>query len=369
VNVEESYEGSQLFAEAASPTIFALDFRDQATQISRLNQQVDVDHTYTFYVDANSTLGMTDIWNNAVIELYAWFDEGKIGANSNCSPIITAPPENRTRQFVIKYNVTTKASTMLYPTGIPQEFALDSVWEDPVIYINQRRHVFFNVTFKAQTRAANGSGFMNGPPFVGNIWDKNPALNDPYSWDFNVTLMDSINKTSRNTSYEEFGIKQAVSITASGNPSGSGPPGTSNILLSNPSIVTYSANTPYLVNVSLKTNLLMDGIGPDLIGASNISVRNANTQSNATNSDIPLAGAPSPFVGAGEVNCKCAWGRTIGGVTLPPPSNGTIAAGPWGSDYSTPSNPFTQVDWWATIPAGIPKGTYWATITFTIAYP
>jgi parallel beta-helix repeat protein/uncharacterized repeat protein (TIGR03803 family) len=366
INIEEKYEGAQVAAEAAGPSIFAMDFRSQGTEISKLDQQIDVDHTYTFYIDANNTAGMVDRWSFSTIELWAWFDEGFSGSNSNASSISPTPPvQNRTRQFALIYNVTTKVTTFLYPTGYPEEFAWQSTWEDMTVYADNRRHVMFNITFKAQTRAANGSGFS--PPLGGNIWDRNSALNDINSWDFNITLTDYTNKSVRNTTYGEFGVKKAVSIISSGNPTGAAAPGAATFLLSNPTLITYSANTPYFVNVSLKTHLLRGGVGPEIIGVSNISVRNEDTQSAPSNSDIPYSGAASPFTAPGEANAKRIWG---GGSPMSPPNHGTVAVGPSNSDYNLipPGSAFTLVNWWATIPAGTLQGTYWATITFTVTY-
>jgi hypothetical protein len=368
VNILENYEGSQLYLEASSPIIFSIDFRDQGTGITRLNQQIDANHSYTFFVEANYTQGAVDRWNFLNIQLNAWFDEGNVGVASGPAPFIPSVAENRTRQFRLTYNVSTQMTDVDYPQGYPNEFDSLSTWEDPAVYGIEARHlIYINVTFKEQTRAASGNNFVNGSATAGNIWDKNSALNDPNSWDFNFTAYDFTNTLARNTTWEEFGVKQAVSIIASGNPTGASPPGAGQFLLSNPSQVTYSANTNYTLNVSLKTQILKDGIGPELIGVSNISVRNENTQSNLTNSDIPWASAPSPFTAPGEVNGKCVWGRTPTGQMLNPPNNGTIAAGPWGSNYNAVQ--ITPINWWASIPAGTAHGTYWAIITFTIQYP
>lgn len=372
-NIMEKDQGTNVVLNAAFPHIFFIDFRQATTGLSRLNWQVDVDSIYTFVVEANYSIGGVPSWNNADLNITAWYDNGIPGFGSNPDPNWGAV-NNRTRQFSMVVDGVTGATVMTYPVGAPliNEFSFVDSQVRPSI--GDHYFVYVNVSFRAQTWAANGNSFANGGATLGNIWGKNSALNDMNSWDFCVSVYDQTNTGAANNSYEEFGVNRAVSIAVSGNPTGNAPPGTNGVVMANPSIITYTANTNYTVNVSIN-NLLLNGIGPQFIGATNLSV--ANSHPNATNLYSELNGSAFPtgrnFTAPGVD--WLVWGNTSNpGAPGPwdelnPPYNGTFSAGPWVSNYNTPANYTTYVNWWANVPAGIPEGMYWSIITYTIWNP
>jgi|GEM_PF-4544471 len=330
---------------------------------SLLNTAVDVDTTYTFFVEANYTIGGVEMWNDAGIELTAWWDQGVIGAASvPVDPSWSDSFETRTRQFWVTW--TSAGGAVLNQPGPPplnDEFRINSWWEDPGVYANDGHRVYINVTFEKQTYAADGSGFMNGPAFGGMFWDKNMALNDPYSWDFCYAVYDINLPSSRNESFEEFGINDAVSIMATGNPVRSAPPGAAWGSASPSSQITYSANRPYWVKVSLADDLYLNGAGPGPnIPATNVRVQNVNMQANPGNSEVSMM---TSFSGPGSANALCVWGTPF--MPMPTPLNGTYAYGDWGSDFNNPANFMTDLVWEASIPL-VPEGTYWTTITYRI---
>lgn len=363
INIQEKDESGEITLNADQPHIFTVDMWKQSdfTQTSVLNQQVDADTTYTFFIEGNYTIGGIDNWKDLQIDLTAWYDEGKMGTNSKPEPSWSTV-YNRTRQFNLTYDVNSGTSGMIYPVspGSPPEFDILSIWEDPVHYgaDNSHYHLYINVTFGAQTYVAP-STFGTGP--ATRTWDANFAFNDVNSWDFNVTAFNIGSPTARNVSFEEFGIKEHAAISVSGSPGGSAPPGTVNFALTNPSQISYSTNSDYFVNVSIP-HLYKDGIlGPDYIPATDVQVRNTHSRAISTNSDIS---AQTAF--AGPNMDLCVWGKQIG-VTIFPAYNGTESAGPSYSDYTEwPAFEVTEVYWWVSVPVGLPEGVYRGTITVTL---
>ncbi|MFO7619011.1 MAG: hypothetical protein R6W91_05085, partial [Thermoplasmata archaeon] len=192
-----------------------------------------------------------------------------------------------------------------------------------------------------------------------NRWDKNFALNDAYSWDVHVSMVDKLTSAYRNDTYDEFGVKKYASITSWGNPSRSIPPGATETLES-PSYLSYSINSAYTLNVSIP-HLFKDA-NPLLsnITADNVQVNNTHPNANALNSEISVWTA---FAGSNVA--RCIWGKP--GSTLPPVGNGTMSAGTNYTDYThSGAFEYTQVWWRVTVPAATPEGTYRATITITL---
>ena len=179
INVEANDQSSILDINANYPLIFNLCFLKQSDIIKTpLNdtQQVDPGTTYTFCVEANYTQGGVDHWNDAALEIAAWYDEGWTGINSNPDDPTWSTENHRTRQFNMTYDVGSTASIMNYPAGFPEEFTIHSIWADPNTYgpDSSHRFLYINLTFKAQTLAADGDGMWNGPT-SGRTYEKNFA--------------------------------------------------------------------------------------------------------------------------------------------------------------------------------------------------
>jgi len=212
-----------------------------------------------------------------------------------------------------------------------------------------------------QIRWGDGQTWASGDPATSN--QGTGALLDPESWNFGITVRDINNINAYNVSYAEFGVDETVSVSVTGNPSGNAPPGAAGVGLTNPTQITYSTNTNYWVNISIP-NLLMDGVGPSQIAATQLTVQNSNWDADLTNSEISVATAV-----AGASTDMVVWGLTAGPTPVNAPSNGTIMAGPWVTDFNAGTygyNSYTQVDWWVTVPGGTLEGIYWATITVSI---
>jgi len=366
ININAFDIGTQIRVNSAFPHIFDINFWDQSSGFpgpSLLNQEVDVGSTYTFYLEGNYSVGGVDEWWSAAeLELTAWYDEGHVfGASVPDGSFGT--PDNRTRQFRVIFNPGANTSNLVYPMGFPGEFAIHSTFAHPNVFGGPGDYwhrVYINITFGLQTYAADGNTFVNVG--AGDITDITQALDDPFSWDFNYSVYDSSFPSAREEAYEEFGIKQAVSIVAAGNPTGNAPPGSNNVPLTPDSTITYSSNAQYWVNVSIP-DLLLNGVGPQNIPAGNVEIMNSNSWS-ATDGDIS-AWSAMPGVG----NYLCVWGHVAGPTPLTPVLNGTQSAGPVVSDYTWFTGATypdtTTLNWRVSVPA-IPEGVYWATITFTV---
>jgi hypothetical protein len=370
-NVMANDQSTTCNVNAAFPHIFNLDFWAMANPHpivggagpSLLNTQVDVNATYTFYLEANYSIATVDQWNTAIVDLMAWYDFGLLGNPSIPANGWTGNPideDGRTSQFYLTYDASTSIPSMYYPLGAPGEFTIDSSyqWAD---LVTDHHYVLINVTFGQQTYAAAGDGIWDFP--TGPLSDKLFSLNDAESWDFNFTVYDSLNTGARNDSYEEFGVNRAVQITASGNPTRNAPPGSGPDWMFPSSQVTYASNTPYWVNVSLVDDLYLGGAGPGpMIPVNpNIAVMNADPNASPLNSDISVL---TILGGPGVINDECVWGTAGVPDPMPTPLNGTYSIGPE-SNFNQPLG-FTQVDWQAAVPIGIPEGLYWTVITFRI---
>ena len=363
INIMEKDESGEIIMNADQPHIFTVDMWKQSDfgKTSVLNTQVDADSIYTFFVEANFTIGGMDHWSDLQIDLTAWYDEGNMGTNSKPEPSWSTV-YNRTRQFNVSFDTSTGTATLIYPTSPEIEFSLDSYWIDPMTYgadgsINR---LYFNVSFGALTIVADGNGFGTGP--ATRTWDPNFAFNDAFSWDLRVTAYDPLSPSTKNNSYEEFGINDYASISVSGSPGGSVPPGTANYALPDPIQIHYSTNSKYYVNVSIP-HLYKDGIvGPIYIDATDVSVRNTHSNAVVANSDMAVQ-TPIP----GPNSDICIWGTVVPVGPVFSTNNGTELAGPGYSDYTAwPAFEVTEVYWWVTVQVGLPEGVYRGTITITV---
>ena len=322
--------------------------------------------TYTFRGQFNYTIGganqfYADALDNVRINLTAWHDGGLDPSAPGVGD------DNRVKTFSALWNegavIGADTAALTYPVGVTGEFTLVDAGIEQ-IGLTDNYYVYFNITFNSQTRAAAGDGVAWDIP-GGPVWDIN-ALNDINSWNFRFDIFDQNFQTASNQTYGEFGVFRNTDVVVSGDPSGSAPPGTLNVELFPYSNITYSANTPYYVNVSISDLTF----GANIILATQVDLQHVNItgQRNFTNSQLhnrtSITGADA------EVG---VWGNYTGGAgmlqVLPAPCNGTTTNGEWGSDFNLAiAIQDTQVRWWIDVPGGIAEGTYEATITVTLGF-
>ncbi|MCK5038460.1 MAG: hypothetical protein KAS16_05120, partial [Thermoplasmata archaeon] len=159
-----------------------------------------------------------------------------------------------------------------------------------------------------------------------------------------------------NSTFGEFGIFINSNITVYGTPEAYGQPGESNIKMIGMSMLSYSANAVYWVNISCPDPQRKDGSGS--IPISNLAVRLVHPNADGSNSEI--AEEPTHFTGADIP--MLVWN----GNSMMPLGNGTWSSGPFLSDYNSPDNYSSYIEWWVDIPEGTSIGVYDWVITMTI---
>jgi hypothetical protein len=342
------------------PKLYWVGFNNSA-MASRLDQQVPVNADYWFTLQANYSMG----WANCEIFIQAWHDAGLTNATGSGYP--ATDDSTRNLAFTLYWTPGSPNAVVGYPSAPDLEVTTGAVneifwWAHPTFPTQSHYRVHIPVHFGNQLRSADYGGVPPSGPAYGR--DANLVLNDPDSWDFNIVIRDRANPTAYNRSYGEFGIFKTVSVSASGNPSGSAPPGTADNPLNTYSQITYSANLPYWVNVSV-SHLYENGVlgAPNRIGAANLSVENIN----------PIAGPPNSYLSVPTHFPKTenapmnVWG--LNATSVPAAGNGTVTAGPWVTDYNAPGlgyNAYTELQWWVTIGAAVQEGVYIAVVTVTV---
>lgn len=372
VNINEKDESNPLSFSANLPHIFTLNIWKQADPLQNnlADSQVDPETVFTFFIEGNYTVNGVDHWNDLWINITAWYDDGLTGSLSAPGDPSWSSADYRTRQFSLSCNLATNTFMTVYPVppaGNPavREFYIASYWSDPTAFgtDGNTHHLYVNVSFGPQTFVAAGDGIFNLPG--ANLTDPNQVLNDAFTWDLDMLMEDINNNGYFNQTYMEFGIKKFASVSSTGNPSGSAPPGTPNFHLSNPVTIYYSSNTLTYVTVSIQDlHLNGDILETHMITADNVAIRNLHSLAIPASSDIPIQ---TDFTAANAP--LYVWG-TSSGTPLAAPFHGTESAGPAYTDYSAGATfsafELTVVDWWVDVPISTSSGVYRGTITITI---
>ncbi len=362
-------QNTQVLINVNYPNLFDIDFYKTSNPgTSLVNKQVDVQETYTFRTEVNYSVSgidrLFDGINNTAIDLMVWYDDA--GANELTLPGMD--DVHRTRYFNVTWfegdgGANLENAIVTYPIASPgtNEFQLMGFSSGPAG--GDHWWIELEIYFGPQTRAADGQGFVNGDST--NESDISQSFTDPDSWNFMMEIYDTTFTTASSKGYEEFGVFKYTNITVSGNPAGNAPPGSNDNSMGS-SLVTYMANVPHYVNVSIPDLARIGGGGS--IPATNIAAYSASPLANNTNCGMNSTWTfGRPFPGANQ-NLSI-WGNTsqpIADWDLPAPENGTTAHGPWGSDFN--SYGATVVNWYSSVPGGTLEGIYQATITFKIGY-
>ena len=188
--------------------------------------------------------------------------------------------------------------------------------------------------------------------------DPAQAFNDPYSWNFNMTIYDRTTPTARESKYDEFGTYAYTEISAGGNPSGSGAPG-SLLTLTPSSRVYIRTNVEY--NITVNITDLSNATGGSIIPRTYVQVLNEDPNGFNTTGNTDIS-AWTTFPSSGPL---FVWGTSAGG-RMSPLMDGTYTAG-YTPGYST-SLVYTTVSWRIFIPVGTPDDSFTSTVTYTIDY-
>gem|GEM_PF-5296739 len=271
----------------------------EANDVSVLNRRIDVDSgdrttSYWIKINVSDRNGLGDLKN---LTLRLWDDFGNTGTTS----VFPGGTMNNTKVELF----CDISGGHVWSINNDSGYGEFEIWDTDVVSINSTTEIIYvELYFGPQVRATNGTFTEAAGTTSPDQNDKTAALNDPYTWDIEAVLYDSSENSDRG--YDEFGIYSFVGLYQSGLPgdqSGSGPPGAP-MVLSPAGNVTFYANCPYRLNVSV-TDLTPLGSSPDIIPASAIGIKGGDLSgtgylqtSNFTGANIPqvLLGTPTGFV-------------------------------------------------------------------------
>ncbi|MCI0479808.1 hypothetical protein L0Y59_04655, partial [Candidatus Uhrbacteria bacterium] len=328
---------------------------------SVLNSQVDVDigdsnTYYTLEVMVYDSLG----WDRlADLEIWMWYDDGATLADVPTAMGATFDnpgAENKRMHFTID---ETAATVQMYPAPAPgteEATLIGGEW-------NQFNASAVVVTLRfsphQQVRFADGpftevAPNMRYDPDADDIQDPREqttvnALNNANTWDIKVTVADDAPTTNYDSAFDEFGFFRYTYLSTSGIPNGgavygSGAPGTNNVVMTQSNAdVTFCANCPYILTVTLASALIGVAVPANTIPGTAVSIRGGQL------------GAENSFAAAGSTI------TLIGGPRPPLNYDRTTTTSSWDDDPGT----LEQIVWEVNIP-GVPEDSYVSTITWSL---
>jgi hypothetical protein len=223
---------------------YDIQLNQSGTWVSRLNQQIDVNNSaeYRFVVNVSSDQGWADI---DFVNITAWFDNGSEATTYNQTA------GGNINLFLQYENTTGVANWTMHWPDDEASFIAANCQESDEIDIDgspgdtECKNLTFPFVPGYQVRYAAGD----------SSWDDGPGFNDTWSWNFNITVVDSSGYFSYDNpivgeSVDEFGVYSYTEIVSVGWPTITGNPGTTAIADSNIVVVTRS-NGNYSLSVDL----------------------------------------------------------------------------------------------------------------------
>jgi parallel beta-helix repeat protein len=322
-NILQDTGGNDLVITVWWPNVDAYDFRD-STDVSRLNQQVDVEDQYYFYIAAHHYSG----WDVVdFIDIKGWYDFGNDASVYNSTA-------GGNYNFHIRYeNSTATGNVATYTLMWPLGGEITGLSGNDIIDNSTNHRLFFNFSLGSQIRFAPGNG----------AWTNGPGYNDLNSWNFNISVKEGgVGGTTVDVVEDEFGIYRFVNISALNSPSGNGRPGQL-VTLSPRQYVNSSSNYQFKLNASIGN--LTGGAGQ--IHANYVNV----TYSNVTGPAVWSGWQPF-ITETGVNNWTVFMHGTVGGYHTS-----------WADGTST----MTMADWRVSIPMAQAEGSYTSDITYRIS--
>ncbi len=226
------------------PRILWYDFQynQSGTWVSKRNNQIDVNNSaeYRFIVNISSDQGWDDI---EYVDITAWYDQGRDTSYYN-----QTQGGNWNLYFQYENTTGTAVWRMLWPHGgeLTQGTYHDNVEFDPFGSpgFTECHNLSFSFTPSYQIRYAPGDGTWN------NTYN---TTDDPYSWNFIITVTDSGEDAPDPIMIwitDEFGVYSYSEIVSAGWPTIIGHPGENATANSNITLVTRSNG-----NYSLTTDV------------------------------------------------------------------------------------------------------------------
>ena len=250
-NIEKAYENNtylNVTVIAGPATINSYDLRVASTDVSKLNDMIDVGTEYKFVVN----ITCPNTWKEVdYINITAWYDQG------NESSVYNGTAGGNLNMYLQYKNITGTAEyNMLWPTG--GEIAKGTMKET---VINESCYIIeMGFTPEYQVRSASGDGSWN---------TTQNQTNDLKSWNFRIEVTTS----SGNVTWikDEFGVYRYCEISVSSSVSASALPGHRASTQIGALTINYKVNSPYKLNVTTNTTLQRIG-GGDSISRDYINV-------------------------------------------------------------------------------------------------
>jgi len=226
----------------------------------------------------------------------------------------TAGHENTRMHFTI---TSGNVVNQLYPPMGPGEETsfVGGLWS----YINTTSaRVRMSFSPHQQVRYAPGNpGFVQaaGDRYGGGVpggQSTVSALDSSNSWDIKVRVSDDAPTTNYASAFDEFGFYKYTYLSAANIPNGgavygSGAPGTNNVVMTQSgSDVTFCANCPYALSVTLASDLFGVAVPTNWIAASQISVRGGEV---AAETFFVFGGSPITLIGGPQAPLN-SWRET-----------------------------------------------------------
>jgi len=263
----------RIVTQYVTPTINSYDLKNATgSKLNNIAGLIDVNKEYTFSINITDENGWADI---DYINIKTCYDNGSdittynqtLGGNLN--------------MFLQYENATGTVNwSMIWPDDEAQLISGNCT----ETIVNSTTRVI-NISFKplSQVRWAGGDG----------AWDTTQnTTNDPYSWNFNITVIDAEGK--ENSKVDEYGVYKYTSVLPSSDwVDVLARPGSSDN--SNVVTVTYSSNYDFNMSIYFEENLTNATWGDTISIAGNVTIRaDADLNDDITTNKV--------FVGIGEAN-------------------------------------------------------------------
>jgi len=262
-----------LYSLSLSPIINNYNLMNStASKLNNATGLIDVNSEYYFTINVTEPNGWDDI---AYINITSWYDNGNDNTTYNQT-------SGGNLNMFLQYKNTTGTANyrMLWPNNEAQLIQANCT----EMIINSYTRII-NISFKplSQIRWACSN----------NTWNTTADVcNDPYSWNFNITITDETNLSTWKVN--EFGVYKYTYILPSQDwvdvyalPGFSD---TSNIVT-----ITYSSNYNFNMTIYFEENLYNETLGVTIPIANNVDILADADPNDDINTDITFLGIGEPY--------------------------------------------------------------------------
>ncbi len=287
---------------------------------------------------------LIDLGNGNFYEIGGGIDCGDINYTTGEYFISFSAATAGNQPINVTYSAEPREFQMNWPPPSSGEVTFDQIKSLDYIVDNYTHDLYFRFKPNNQIRWSNGTVTSPWTSFNGG----QPGIDNPTSWNVNVTCMDSWGDPGWVVSgrqFEEFGVYRFTSISSADNPEGTGAPDGPMVEMS-PHVSLWTASN-CLYNVSANISDLSGGAGT--MPLSSIWVCGGQQASPVQFTDR----------GDGVSNDIFFWGGS--GSLYNPATDGVISNGTSGGE------PITVI-WYVEVPPGTAEGVYTTSITYKIQH-